>query len=179
MFTNARRAICLTMPCIPELGCSLLRELIQHLLPGIACCAMLEPGRRAPSSTQDRSLQGYAWKTSWLSFGQPPVWPVLVLQELSQDSLYLTQVMRPLPATPQQGGLQRCRRSRRYAGAGRRSPQQRETPAPAHMQSRPLSWQGAPRWPACMRTSATPAHLLPAMLPDCQHRCKLSTAVQL
>ena len=46
MGAHSRRAICLTMACIPELGCSLLRKLIQHLLPGVA---WLEPGRRPPS----------------------------------------------------------------------------------------------------------------------------------
>ena len=79
MGAHARRAICLTMACIPELGCSLLRELIQHLLPGVA---WLEPGRRPPPSTQDRSLQRYTQNTSCLSFGQPPIWPLSVLQRL-------------------------------------------------------------------------------------------------
>ena len=62
----------------------------------------------------------------------------------------------------------------RCAGAGRRSPRWRGTPAPARTQSRPLSWQGDPRWPACMQTSASPAHRLPAILPDCQHKTQCS-----
>ena len=87
MCAYARRVICLTMACSPELGCSLLRELIQHLLPNVASCAMLEPSRRAPPFTQDRSLQGYAQNTLWLSFGQLPVWPVPVLRELSKHEV--------------------------------------------------------------------------------------------
>ena len=168
MGAHARRVICLTMACSPELGCSLLRELIQHLLPNVASCAMLEPSRRAPPFTQDRSLQGYTQNTSCLSFGQPPIWPLSVLQELIWHTT--AHVKRWSPAVPLQGGLQRCRRSLRCAGAGRRSPRWRGTPAPARTQSRPLSWQGDPRWPACMQTSASPAHRLPAILPDCQHK---------
>ena len=86
----------------------------------------------------------------------------------------LAQVKRRSPATPPQEGLQRCRRSLQCAGAGRRSPRLRGTPAPARTQSRPLSWQSAPRWPACMQTSASPVHLLPAILPDYQHKMQCS-----